>query len=64
MIVTICYNLLQLTLTQVAAILDVINMAAPGLIRLGAHKQSNKYGLGNIYYASKVVNMVRIGESI
>ena len=49
MIVTICVLQIQLTPTHVAAILDVANMAAPVLIRLGAHQKSNKYGLGNIY---------------
>ena len=50
MIVTLFVFQIQLTPnTRVAAILDVANMAAPGLIRLSAHQQSNTYGLGNIY---------------
>ena len=34
--------------TRVVAILDFANMAAPGVVRLGAHQKSKKYGLGNI----------------
>ena len=29
--------------------MDFANMAAPGVIRLGARQKSTKYGLGNIY---------------
>ena len=36
------------TSTRVVAILDFPNMAAPGVVRLGAHQKSKKYGLGNI----------------
>ena len=38
----------QLNSNRVAAILDFANMAAPGVIHLGAHQQPKKYGLDNI----------------
>ena len=34
--------------TRVVAILDFVIMAAPGVVRLGAHQKSKQYGLGNI----------------
>ena len=36
------------TSTRVVAILDFANMAAPGVVRIGAHQKSKKYGLGKI----------------
>ena len=45
MIVTLlCF----ITSTRVVAILDFANMVATGVVRLGAHQKSKKYGLGNI----------------
>ena len=49
MIIALCAFQLPSTSNHPAAILDFANMAAPGVIRLGARQKSTKYGLGNIY---------------
>ena len=48
MSISLCAFQQQLNSNRVVAILDFANMAAPGVIRLGAHQKSKKYGLGNI----------------
>ena len=45
----IYHCVIYIQLTRVAAILDFANVAAPGVIRLGARQRSIQYGLGNIY---------------
>ena len=49
MVIALCACQLPLTPNRVAAILDIANMAAPVVIRLGARQKPTKYGLGNIY---------------